>query len=55
MNRLLASVGLLAAVAAAASAAPRQPEKAVDGRDKLICKRFLETGSLVKGYRTCKT
>ena len=24
-------------------------------RDKMICKRFIETGSLVRGYRVCKT
>jgi len=30
-------------------------EKAADPMNKVICKRFLETGSLVKGYRTCKT
>lgn len=29
--------------------------KSADARDKIICKKFLETGSLVKGYRTCKT
>jgi hypothetical protein len=31
------------------------PERAADAGDKMICKRFVETGSLVKGYRTCKT
>jgi hypothetical protein len=30
-------------------------EKASDKSDKLICKRFLATGSLVKSYRTCRT
>jgi hypothetical protein len=30
-------------------------EKAADAPDKMVCKRFVETGSLVKGYRTCKT
>lgn len=30
-------------------------EQAADPQDKMICKRFVETGSLVKGYRTCKT
>lgn len=30
-------------------------EQAADPQDKVICKRFVETGSLVKGYRTCKT
>jgi hypothetical protein len=31
------------------------PEKSADARDKMICKKFLETGSLVKGVRVCKT
>jgi hypothetical protein len=30
-------------------------EKAADPGDKMICKKFLETGSLVRGYKTCKT
>jgi hypothetical protein len=30
-------------------------ERAGDAQDKIICKRFVETGSLVKGYRTCQT
>ncbi|MDO6413297.1 hypothetical protein Q4F19_02780 [Sphingomonas sp. BIUV-7] len=30
-------------------------EKSADATDKVICKKFLETGSLVKGYRVCKT
>ena len=49
--------GLLSA--AAANAAPRQgadgPEKASGNPDKVICKRFVRVGSLVDGYRTCKT
>jgi len=41
---------------AAAAAAPQEvAEKAADDRDKIVCKRFVETGSLVKGYRSCKT
>jgi len=31
------------------------PERVSDSQDKMICKRFIETGSLVRGYRTCKT
>lgn len=27
----------------------------LDPKDKVVCKRFTETGSLVKGYRVCKT
>ncbi len=33
---------------------PEIAEKAADNRDKVICKRFLRTGSLVGGYRECK-
>jgi hypothetical protein len=45
--------------AAAAQSAPRSnadaPETAAGNPDKIVCKRFLKTGSLVDGYRTCKT
>ncbi len=38
---------------------PSTPTGAVsqstDSQDKIVCKRFIETGSLVKGYRVCKT
>lgn len=30
-------------------------ERAADPQDKMICKRFVETGSLVRGTRVCKT
>lgn len=53
---------LLAALAAAPPLqAAEQPkpaptrQAAVNDRDKIVCKRFIETGSLVRGYRTCKT
>lgn len=51
---------LFLAVIAAAHAAydqvkPEVAEKAADRREQVICKRFVETGSLVRGYRTCKT
>jgi hypothetical protein len=47
----------LAFAPAAISAAPRMdaPEGAAGARDKIVCKRFVKTGSLVDGYRTCKT
>ncbi|HYI41793.1 MAG TPA: hypothetical protein VE053_15910 [Allosphingosinicella sp.] len=49
--------GLLSA--AAAQAAPRRgadaPETAAGNPDKVVCKRFVKIGSLVDGYRTCKT
>jgi hypothetical protein len=55
MLRLLASAALLGAVATAALAGPAEkPEKPSNG-EKLVCKRFVETGSLVKGTKTCKT
>jgi len=45
--------------AAAAQAAPRSgvdaPERAAGNPDKIVCKRFVKIGSLVDGYRTCKT
>lgn len=43
-------------VAQAPGAAPRNAgESATDPQDKVICKRFAETGSLVGSYRVCKT
>lgn len=30
-------------------------ERATDPQDKMICKRFVDTGSLVRGTRVCKT
>ncbi|MGZ8285627.1 MAG: hypothetical protein ACXW27_05370 [Allosphingosinicella sp.] len=54
---ILSIFGLLST--AAVQAAPRQgvdaPEKAAGNPDKVVCKRFLRVGSLVDGYRTCKT
>jgi hypothetical protein len=35
--------------------AQEQGERASDPANKMICKRFLETGSLVRSYRMCKT
>jgi hypothetical protein len=50
---------LLCALASASSAqaapAGDAPESAAGARDKVVCKRFLRTGSLVDSYRTCKT
>lgn len=48
----LISLALLAAPSAQKSDAG---ERASDPQDKMICKRFVETGSLVKGTRVCKT
>jgi hypothetical protein len=59
MSRLLipALAGLLVAGSTAVAAPPRtdNPENAADARNKVVCKRFVKTGSLVDGYRTCKT
>ncbi len=33
----------------------REGERASDPSDKMICKRFVETGSLVRAQRVCKT
>lgn len=60
MPRRSAAVSLflaIAVVAGPAMAAKEKdaPEKSADARDKMVCKRFLETGSLVKGHRVCKT
>jgi len=58
MFRTFAAATLAGVIATAAIAAPTQrdeAEKSADSQDKIICKRFVETGSLVKGYRTCKS
>jgi hypothetical protein len=57
MRSLTAALLLLAGTAAAA-APPQTPddhEKSADQADKVICKRFKETGSLVSSRRVCKT
>lgn len=38
-----------------AQAKPTTGEKAADSRDKVICKRFTKTGSLVGSERICKS
>jgi hypothetical protein len=50
----------LAAILAAAGTAYAVPSTGgasakADQRDRVICRRFVRTGSLVDGYRTCKT
>jgi hypothetical protein len=60
MRRILIAtfVGCLVS-ATAAQSAPHQgadaPENASGNPDKVVCKRFVRIGSLVDGYRTCKT
>ena len=46
-----------AAIGAAPAATPKQSnvERSAENLDKVICKQFAKTGSLVESYRTCKT
>jgi hypothetical protein len=54
--RLLVSAAAMLAMTSTAVAATREKSaKPANDPDKVICKRFVETGSLVKGTRTCKT
>lgn len=48
---------LLAILAAVMGGTPEtdQPEAASDPRDRVVCKRFTKTGSLVASYRDCRT
>ena len=58
MKLRILALGLLAVPALAIAAQPQSenaPEKASDPLDRTVCKKFLETGSLVKGKRVCKT
>ncbi len=59
MFRPIAVAGLLLIGTAAIAQNPKNGadagEKSADAGDKVICKKFLETGSLVRGYKTCKT
>ncbi len=58
MMRFLLAAALLLPVAASAVASPQQKdvgEKSADPGSKMICKKFIRTGSLVDGYRICKT
>lgn len=58
--RFVFALILVISIAAPAAAAPQNGqndvgEKAADPGSKTICKRFIRTGSLVDGYRVCKT
>ena len=57
MLRILLVSALLVASSAATAEQPKREvaEKASDNEDKMICKRFAKTGSLVDSYRSCKT
>ena len=58
--RFVFALALVLPIAAPGAAAPQTGqkdvgEKAADPDSKTICKRFVRTGSLVDGYRVCKT
>lgn len=59
MHSIAALALTLATVAGSAAAEQAKPrdaaEKAADRSDKMICKRFTKTGSLVDSVRVCKT
>lgn len=58
MYRFFLAAALVLPIATSAIAAPRQKdvgEASADPGTKTICKRFIKTGSLVDGYRVCKT
>ena len=55
MLAILVAATPLAAIAAKPAAAEDQAETAAGPGDKMICKRFIRTGSLIDGYRACKT
>ena len=51
----LLAVAALAAAGPASAGPPARGSTAADPAEKMICKRFVRTGSLVDGYKTCKT
>ena len=58
--RFVFALALVIPATALAAAAPQTSEKdvgekAADPASKMICKRFVRTGSLVDSYRVCKT
>jgi len=57
MSLLRLAAGMILVSAAAAGQAAPPPAKAKSGLDpdKMVCKRYVRTGSLVDGYRICKT
>ena len=58
MMRFFVAAALLMPIAAnPVAAAPQKDagEKSADPATKTICKKFIRTGSLVDGYRICKT
>jgi hypothetical protein len=56
MLRVIAIAMLVLSGPVAAERTKRDaPERTTDNRDKVICKRFAETGSLVSSKRVCKS
>jgi len=58
MMRTMAATALFLTSVTAAAAPPaksEEHEKSADSADKMICKRFAETGSLIASKRVCKT
>lgn len=51
----VAAVAALFASGAALAHPHEKADTSVSNPDKVVCKRLVETGSLVKGSRTCKT
>ncbi|MDO9487813.1 MAG: hypothetical protein Q7J32_05520 [Sphingomonadaceae bacterium] len=50
------AASLLAVPAVAQTAAPAQPQTAaVDDKDKVVCRREVETGSIAKRKKICHT
>ncbi|MEO7689294.1 MAG: hypothetical protein ABIS51_08410 [Sphingomonas sp.] len=54
---ILIALAILAAPSSAdqSTRKPDAVERSTDAQDKMICKRFVDTGSLVRGTRVCKT
>jgi hypothetical protein len=53
---IVIAAGLVAAMAAnAAPPTVGASTRAADPRDRIICRRYLRTGSLADTYRTCKS
>jgi hypothetical protein len=57
MKQAIAIAFVIAAANTAHAAAPptSASTSTTDPRDRIICRRFVRIGSLVDGYRTCKT
>jgi len=57
MLRMVIGIFACFATATALAAPPKKEiaEKVAGSEDVVVCKRFVRTGSLVDGYRACKT